>query len=827
MGSTRSIHDGSVAEVTSGALAGLEVIDVSTTLAGAWTTQFLSDAGARVLHVEPPGGSRLRDTPGWPALARGRESVVLDLDMPEDLVRFRTLLSGADVFVNTLRPRTAERLELTAEHLAQLNPKLVSASITGWGRTGAWADLKGYEAMVLAKLGIFHAKRMMQMRPGPAFVSVPYASWGASQAALHGVFGALLARERTGVGQHVETDLVRGLLTLDTWDWFLKLVAVRWPDAYSTVDPFTEDLVPASPMIYPLLIAPTKDGHLLQFAQVQPRLFAALLEEIGLTEFLADPKWKGFPALESPKLRTEAWELMIAKVGERTLAEWTAVMDHNPNISAELLRTGANALEHPQIVHDGRVVVGEDAEFGLVRQPSTLVHSDDKPLSLPRSSPRLDEHRYRLDSLRSDPANGAGDAARDIAGSLPLAGITIVEFGLMFAGPYASSMLADLGARVIKVESLEGDEIRRLQAFPEAGGARVMQGKESICLDLTTDEGRAIAHDLVRRADVVLQAFRAGAAERTGVDHDTLKAINPDLVYISTPGYGTSGPYSTRPAYAPSIASATGLSLTDVPDVLDSVSGTMEEVKRAAVRAFSGGVTAVVQADGVSALGAASAMLLGLVAKARGRELGHLTTTMLGTASHALIDRNVHWEGRPASQTVDPDGHGFSALYRMYQAREGWIFLATPEDGDWKPLLEALGDSGELAGNPVFATEELRAANDGELAKALETHFAGRSAAEWEQVLAGRDLGCVEVTERHPADLLQSDERLAAEYCAVAHHPVFDEHLRIAPPVRFSRSTTTARGGCLAGQHTDDILRDLGHSEAAIADLRGRKIVGG
>uniref|UniRef100_UPI0015F0EF43 CaiB/BaiF CoA transferase family protein n=1 Tax=Pseudonocardia pini TaxID=2758030 RepID=UPI0015F0EF43 len=405
----------------------------------------------------------------------------------------------------------------------------------------------------------------------------------------------------------------------------------------------------------------------------------------------------------------------------------------------------------------------------------------------------------------------------------PLEGLTVLEFGLMFAGPFGSTLLADLGARVIKVEALAGDDVRRLVAFPEAGGARVTQGKESITLDIGTEEGRRIVHQLVARADVVLQAFRAGAAERAGIDEVALRAINPDLVYVNAPGYGTGGPYGGRAAYAPTIAAATGLSLTDVPDVGDGT-GDIEEIKRNAIRTFVGGTAAVVQADGVSALGVASAMLLGLLGRARNRPLGPLTTTMLGTASHALVDQAVDWVGRPSSLTVDAEGYGYQALYRLYPAAEGWVFLAAPEDAEWAALVDAIDPA--LGSDPRFADAAARQANDGALVDRLSQIFASRTAQDWEKLLTAQDIGCVAVADSDPATVLQTDEELSAEYCASCTHPVFDEHLRVAPPVRFSRSQTLARGGCLAGQHSDTILAELGYDEAAIAELREKEVVG-
>jgi crotonobetainyl-CoA:carnitine CoA-transferase CaiB-like acyl-CoA transferase len=197
---------------------------------------------------------------------------------------------------------------------------------------------------------------------------------------------------------------------------------------------------------------------------------------------------------------------------------------------------------------------------------------------------------------------------------------------------------------------------------------------------------------------------------------------------------------------------------------------------------------------------------------------------MIGTATHALIDRVIDYEGRPASPTVDPGCHGFSALYRMYQASDGWVFLAAPAAKEWPELVAALAEDVDL-GEERFATARSRQGNDGHLAEALGVVFARRSAAEWEEHLTAAGVGCVAVTERLPETQMQTEEALTEEYCVTATSPVFDEHLRMGPPVRFSRSATRAKGGCTAGEHTDAILRELGYDQATVAALRQNGIV--
>jgi crotonobetainyl-CoA:carnitine CoA-transferase CaiB-like acyl-CoA transferase len=792
-------------------LAGIRVVDLSTTLPGAVCTQFLADSGAEVLMLEPPGGSPVRSLRGWPALGRGKRSRVVDLRSSSGASELDEVLRDADVAVTTFSPAALADLGIDSEALLARYPQLVIAHITGWGRSGPWRDLKGYEGLVLAKAGLSHAVRRMANPPRPSYVSVPYASFAAGHIALHGILAALHERDRSGRGQIVDADLVRGVHAIDAWNWFGEMVGIRWPEAYNTVEAWTEEGTPQSPMLLALLAAPTKDGHWLQFAQVSPHLFGAMLDEFGVKELLADPKWKGFPALENPELYKEFWSILLSKVGERTLAEWQQCFDDKPDLCAELFRSGPEVFEHPQLMHEGRSVVVEDPELGPVRQPSTLFHTHEGPLRPPSPAPGLGDggNIWATDA-------SAVDAAGDTSSTPPLTGITIMEFGEMFAAPYASSVLADLGARIIKFENIDGDNIRNLLQFPEAAGAKVMQGKESIQVDLHTDEGLAVAHRLVASADVVLQSMRAGVADRLGIGVETLHAINPDLIYVSAPGYGVDGPFGARPAYAPSIGAAGGVALTNTPDAA-CMTTCLEDVMYHVPRVTSAGSSPELQSDGLAALGVASTILTALVGRDRGRPINDVRTSMLATVTHVLTDWVVDYANAPQPLVPRHGGNGLSALYRIYDTSEGRIFLAAPAAREWQPLVAALRDFADLADEQRFSTPEGRAAGDDELARRLEAAFSKESAAFWERHLGAAGLGCVELYEGAPARLIQTDPQLAAEYAVTASSPVFDEHLRFSPLVGLSRSEVRAPGGCLAGQHTVSVLREFGYDDATIS----------
>jgi crotonobetainyl-CoA:carnitine CoA-transferase CaiB-like acyl-CoA transferase len=698
------------------------------------------------------------------------------------------------------------------------------ATITGWGSTGPFRDYKGWEALVMAKTGVMHEKRGLTHRQGPAYTTFAYASWGAAQAAVQGVLAAVLERDTSGRGQVVETNLVTGMGSMDPYNWFYEMVLDRYPGAFEPMDAAYDDQGrPQAYLIYALLVAPTKDGRWLQFAQVSPKLIGAWLTELDLLGELADPKWHGFPMLPTPELRTEWWDMMIERVGARTLAEWQQAMADNPDLSGELFRTPEDSLDHPQTAHEGRSVTVIDPELGPVRQPSTLIHANGKPLTRLRPAPRLGEHNEFLSiGDQVEPAAASDDAPDDP----PLSGVTVLEFGSMFAGPYGATLLADLGARVIKVEPLAGDNIRNLVAFPEAGGAKVLQGKESVAIDFTKPEGLELVYELAKRSDVVLQCFRGKAAERSKIDEASLRAVNPDLAFVTTSGYGVDGPFAHRAAYAPSVGAASGLALIDSHDTGEAPID-LDDLHRRAVKLHAGGAVPAVQSDGIAAHGVGSALLVALYAKRRGRALTNAVTSMLGTVQQAMIAHNAGYASRPASQAADDELFGMTALYRMYRAADGFVFLAAPLPREWPALTKAMAPYVDLHADERFADAGSRTEHDDDLIAALAPVFAMKTKSEWEQELSAQDVGCVEVVEANSELVLQTDPYFEAGYAVEAVSPIFEEHRRLAPLCRFSRSRTTANAGCTIGQHTDAVLREIGLDDDAITELRAKEIVGG
>jgi len=813
------------------ALAGLQVVDLSSTMTGAHVSQLLADFGATVVQIEPPGGSPLRAQPAYPFWGRGKKSVEIDLKIEADRATVRGLARRADVVLETFRPGVAERLGIGYQDLAHLNPRLVYASISGFGRQGPYAHVKGYEGVVMAKLGGFGVFNEMSARPGPAFSGVPWCSFAASQACLHGILSALFEREGSGRGQAVDTNLVQSFVSLDSVSWFFHLVCERFPDAYVPVNSYSDDGTPNSIFAYYVMAGLTADGQWLQFSQARPHLFRAFMRALGLEWMFEDPYWAGIPAFDDVERRNGLLDRMLEGVRKLTVTEWQDVFERDPDVWGEIFRRGPEVMDHPQLAFDQFPTEILDPEWGVVRQPGPLVRLTETPAQLDRPAPGLDEHRdeIRAAALAAAVDRGDGEPIPDGAeeSGLPLAGVTILELAYLMAAPYGTAVLTDLGARVIKIEPFEGDPIRAMIPFPEAGGVKVMQGKESICVDLTTPEGQEIVHRIAAEADLVVQSFRVGVAERLHLDAESLRKVNPNLVYLNAPGYGIDGPCARKPAFAPCIAAAGGIGALLIGDSLPAGTDVDLAAIRQGARLLTGSTATMnAQADGFASLVVGTASLLGLLARERGLPAQQLLTTMLSSVSHALSLDIVRPSGGPVTPTADRDLWGYSARYRIYEANDGWVFLGAPYESEWAPLVKALSPYVDLTLDERFTTEDNRRHNDDALATVLAGVFKARSKTDWEDELLSADVACVAVSMESVESVMWSQHfGRAGGYIADVTHPTFDEHPRLAPLTRFSRSFTQALPGCLAGQHTDELLSELGYDDLTISTLRERHIV--
>ncbi len=285
--------------------------------------------------------------------------------------------------------------------------------------------------------------------------------------------------------------------------------------------------------------------------------------------------------------------------------------------------------------------------------------------------------------------------------------------------------------------------------FPDLAGIKVLQGKESVVLDLDDDADRAVLEALIRDADMVLQGYRAGVAERMRVTADELHALNPELVYVSSPGYGSGPPCGRKPAFAPTMGAASGLAVRNIGGVDCLPVGAdleLDDVKRTSIR-LAAGAMGPANADGFAALGVGTAMLLGLVGQVRHGGGNVLRTSMLSTVALALADSNVD-DGSGTRADVDPELLGVSAWHRLYRHR--------------RRLADARG------ARRSRSAPHSRSARGGTLDTTLadgvlEPFFRAAPTREHEARLRAAGVTCVEVADE-PADRHVTLGRFGAEH---------------------------------------------------------------
>ena len=717
--------------------------------------------------------------------------------------------------MESFRPGVADRLGIGYETLKARRPDLVYLSLTGFGPKGPYA--KGYEGVVAAKTGRYMAFAQQNSRQGPNYGAVQVGSHSAAMALARGAISALMVRDKTGYGQKVETSLLQALTPYDLRDWLIWQMMIKYP-AHFPEDPWAR--FAPTPGYLP---ARTKDGRWIQLANMVDRLFRTFIHHVDMDFIFEDPRFE-----TAPILMEEDWEtlreMILARIQEKTLDEWMDIfVNKTADVAAEPFLTAQEGMDHPQIVHDGAIQYVQDPRVGRMRQLGPLVHLSLTPGRVTGHSPDPVQHTEEVLS-RPD----GGGQRRSVGSSSPLPGhplegITVLDLTSVIAGPLGCAMVSELGARVIRVEAPEGDWVRRTMHGILAH--RTMAGSEGLCLNLKTKEGQEIVHGLVARSDVLVHSMRPGAPERIGIGYDQLQKINPRLIYVYAAGYGNTGPHSHRPAMHPIPGAVCGgamaqMGRSNLPSPEQQL--TMDEVKEVSRRLYRSNQA---NPDQSASMVISVAVVLGLYARERLGKPQYIVASMLGANAYAKSDDFFLYEGKPPRPVPDPDGYGINALYRLYRAGRGWVFLACPFEEEWRCLCRAIGRQ-DLLVDTRYSTAEARLNNDDALARELAEVFATKEPLEWEVLLTSSDVACVEANDRGPYHFFAEDPHVEENgFTTQVEAPLIGSFWRHSPMLNFSLTPGKAGPGVLKGQHTQDVLKGLGYGEERILDLRERGVV--
>jgi formyl-CoA transferase len=386
----------------------------------------------------------------------------------------------------------------------------------------------------------------------------------------------------------------------------------------------------------------------------------------------------------------------------------------------------------------------------------------------------------------------------------PLDGVTVLDLCSYLAGPYGCTLLADLGARVIKIESPQGDMLRQ---FPSSldGESRFFlgtnRGKKAIALDLKEPDGLAILHRMVESADVLVENFRPSVPARLGIDYPRLKGMNPRLLYCGLTGYGDRGPLSEKGGF---------------DQVLQCLSG---------VAVFQGGGADRPQLVLGSVLDYFTSALLayGVAAALFDRErrgIGqYLSLSLLRSALTIQAGRFV-WAEREGRDVARDSGAG--GLTGIHPTKDGALYISVHSNHFFAALCELIGRP-ELAEDPRCASMRSRAEHAAELLPELRSALIARTAREWEE-LFGERVPCAAV--RPIEDMFDHPQVLAEELVGTLDHPVVGRYRTMTKPIKFADGPGPAPSAAPTfGQHSDEILEAYGYSQGEITALRDRGVV--
>lgn len=758
--------------------------------------RILVGLGYEVILVEPPEGDESRTEGGayahWHA---GKKSVCLDLDTVAGRGDLDRLTASADVVLDGRSDG--------ADHDARLPDSTVHVRVTPYGTSG---PRRGWSA---TDLTVAAAGGMLAQVGDPDGPPLALPEGQAEQlTGVNAAIGALLGLRARRHGPVPVVDVSAQ-----------ECVAAGLEAGALTY--LHEDRVPARPgRIHPLVphgLFRAADGHLGGGLGGSPRMWDALLAwliEEGAQDDLDDPRW-------SDPVERKTHQDHIFEVLQRFLDKWTkeefAVAAQSRKLPWSAVDRPDELLVNPQLNDRDfflDVVAGDgttrDLGFGFAFPEGTRV----RQLVVAEAG----EHQSLLADLPQ--ATAAGTTGSSATDRLPLDGIRVLDLTWVLAGPYCTRILADHGADVVKVESRGRPDPTRFAPFmhlsrgphddPDTSGYfnDVNRNKRSITLDTRSPDGLAVLADLIAQSDVVVENFSSTVMEKMGFGYERLRAIRPDIVYVSMSGMGHTGPRSGWVSYADIVSAATGLT---------SMTGWSTDE-----------VVGVIYGHGdiVAGLQAATAVLAALEHRERTGRGQHIDLSQLEAMASHMGTSLVRATETGHFPTPIGNTHPAMSPHGVFPCLgpDRWVAVAVRGDADWPGLCETIGRP-EWVDDTRFRTAGARRDHESEIADAISAWTAPLPA----EVVAERlqEAGVPAAAVQNGRDLVEADPHLRARgYYVPGDHPKAGRFLHEGAPVRVGTPVAVRRAAPLLGADTDAVLREVaGYSTDAVTRLRAAGIL--
>ncbi len=796
------------------ALAGIRVVELadrSAALAG----RILADLGAEVIMVEPPGGASLRaeapfldDVPdpergfGHLYLNANKCSVVLDLEVAEDRMRFLNLIGSADVLLETTAPGWLDDLGLAAGVLRACQPGLIHCSVTPFGLESAWKDRRANDLVAGAAGGLIFVSGSPQGTPvqggaNPSYTMASLAATSAISTALHQRDFA--ADGRDGAGIHIDISLqeatalaVMQTSTPSQWQWYSR--------------------IPRRPGLSMAMAC--RDGKYVSLLVRPDRFdgFLAWAEKVGIEHGMTPDDWH-WARLDSPRENNPLAETTLKLAEALTRDEFVdgaleadviclPVLDFPDLEKAEQYRLNDQFLT---VEHE---VLG--ARLGFVRSPVDAMADG---VTIHRA-PLLGEHQALLDELSVvQPQKAAAPVPADPARAL--AGLRVVDFGWVLAAPIGTRLLASFGAEVIRVESSAKPDSMRSQLGPDGqphadlGGLfnAVNAGKKSLTVDLSQPAALDLVKQLIGTADMVVNNFRPGAMERMGLGYEVLRELKEDIILLNLPGAHRHGPWAPRPSMGNILMAASGFNM---------LTGFEGERPRGIGIAYP---------DFTSPHLLAATLLAAVRQRERtgqGQEL-HLTQlsatlSLLGCEWLQFKATGVQ-PSRNANRNPNYCPHGvYPAEPETDPASDAWLAIAVGNDHEWRTLCKVMARQ-ELADDERFATMAARKAHEDEL-DALVSQWTA-SGNKWALAEALQAAGIAAAAVEHLKDMMETDPQLIHHYQQVRQPAAPDVDIPVdREAAQWLGSHLALTRAPMLGEHNQYVLQEiLGVSDEDFAQL--------
>jgi crotonobetainyl-CoA:carnitine CoA-transferase CaiB-like acyl-CoA transferase len=789
------------------ALDGITVLDLTDGPAGALTTMFLCDYGARVIRIVDSSDTTPRRG-GYLVWDRGKECIRLDLSRivapaqrrsagaidtltasDDPTLAYERLLCAADVLVEDFAPSSRYQEIVPFDWLSALNPRLIHCSITAYGKAGPLKDDPPSDDLVMARMGILGSQP--GFRPPPVHVVHPLPSVGAAMLAAQGITASLLAREKTGLGRTVDTSLMAGALVYHpkvTGDKLLPNVFQTHPSGSA---PFYS-------------VYECADGNWVQLGCVHVGFITTAATVMGIKDVMNESRFNhGRPPQNSDADR-ELRAIVAQVIRTKPYAEWASIFDE-ADVPFAQARLTEESLDDPQVAANGMVIELQDSEVGPLVQMGVPIELSATPGKVqgPRVLPDTQPGRLPADLPDISPAP-LRQPAHTGPFDPPLKGIRVLEITNLIAGPTAGRLLADLGADVIKFEPLDGDMSRpigRTYFF------NLNAHKRSMSVNTRTPEGKEVVQKVAATADVLLANMRPGATERMGIGPEILKTLNPRIIETHVTGYGWRGPYAHRPGIDPLAQALMGLQRAQGgsgnPPVFPA---------QLAPTDFTTGA--------MGALGT----ILALFVRERTGVVQRVDSNLLNGGIVLSSEWFTRYAGKPTRRLADKGQYGLDAFHRLYQAHDGWLYVVAETPTERLALCreldcEALGR--DNAAPPVNCHPA-----EAPLAQALAQRFAGLTLAESLTRLQQAGVPSAPAVAGHSEIFLDDPQAAANDMVGVHQHPVIGR-LRLARHyIRFGHTQVVpGRPTPLLGEHTRQILQEVGFTEQGIAALYTQGVV--